>query len=570
MRPRHGWIPALLLVAVLFAPDPAAAGSWRDDGVRAAVDLGDAWSVTTRPETGLSRAVGGAYASFSAGPARGWLLLFGDPDHELASDPSRGKDVLVSVLNTRMEEAGETLLPGTFRAAAFGPARGVLLEYESGPVSGKGRTRIGRAALAVTREYLQVLVAERPAGGTGAADVAELDRFVSSLRVGDPAAKEGAAPGAVAETLELTTGDRLPDADFRSAVEMKPILTLDSGLKVFRQYYLMEGGKLPTYLTHLMGKEYEQNGKKSKTPDLLLLLCNNMKGKEPVKLRAEVEVPGYGEPSSRTITVPAEQSYVATLTPLFTNALYDLTEQRPAAVTLRLYEVLDKQPGVLERLLKRPPGRLIHEETERILLMGRNDFFWFDGTGRSWAPAVATFVTPHDSGRRIDTLLKAAAGLSPFKAIVGYQDVQGLNREQVVVGQMQAVYDAIAAGEFHYINAPFSVDARAQRIKFPGEVLLDGGGNCIETSLVFASAFEAMGMVPLVLIYNDHAQVGVRGWGDDEDFFVLEATMCGSAPFSAALQAGTRSFRQRKAAGETIEVLDIRKLRWIGFSPVPR
>jgi hypothetical protein len=239
---------------------------------------------------------------------------------------------------------------------------------------------------------------------------------------------------------------------------------------------------------------------------------------------------------------------------------------------LRLLEAAGpaKEPGLLDRILKRPTERVVLDETQRILLLSRNDFFWRDGTGRSWAPAIAAFVTPHDQGRRIDALLRKAAGLSPLQSMLGYQEAAGMSKAEVVDAQLKAVYDAVAAGGLKYVNTPFSVDARAQRIKFPAQCLEDGAGNCIEIAVLFASAFEAMGMQAVILLYPGHAQVGVRAWSDDPALVVLEGTMCGTAPYAAARKEGGRAYQEAFGGGKPVQVLDVPALRKVGFTPVPR
>ena len=350
-------------------------------------------------------------------------------------------------------------------------------------------------------------------------------------------------------------GDALPAAEFRSAVEMRRVATLPSGLQVFRQFYLFEGARMPSYLAHLLGKEYEKDGRKQKTPDLLLLLLNNAKGKEAATVRIEVQLLEFSETSSRTATVAAVETAAVSLSPVFSAALYGLTEQKPGAVRLRVAT---------------PEGKVLHEETERILLLGRNDFFWRDGSGRSWAPALAAFVTPHDGARKVDALLRQAKDHCSLGAMVGYQEVKGADRATVVLSQMKAVYEALAAAGFSYVNAPLSMDLRAQRIKYPTETLEDRSGNCIEAVLAFAAAFESMGMQPVIIVYEDHAQVAVRAWGDDPSLIVLETTLCGRGSFEDARTSGTKRYETARDAKKPPEVVDVRQWRVMGISPVPR
>ena len=309
------------------------------------------------------------------------------------------------------------------------------------------------------------------------------------------------------------------------------------------------------YLAHLLGKDYEKDGKRQRTPDLLLLLLNNAKGKEAVSVRVEVQLAEFSEPAARTVTVAAGETAAVSLSPVFSSSLYGLTEQKPGAVRLKVAEA---------------SGRVLHEETEKVVLLGRNDFFWRDSTGRSWSPALAAFVTPHDGARRVDALLRQAKDHCPLGAMVGYQEVQGTARTTVVLLQMKAVFEALGAAGFSYVNAPFSADTRAQRIKYPSETLEDRSGNCIEAVLAFAAAFEAMGMQPVILVYEDHAQVAVRAWSDDPTLLVLETTLCGRGSFDDASAAGAKRFRAAQDAKKPPEVVDVRQWRQMGIAPVPR
>jgi len=337
---------------------------------------------------------------------------------------------------------------------------------------------------------------------------------------------------------------------------MRKVATTKSGLQIFRQLYLFESGRLPSYLLHLMGKDFElKDGKKGRTPDLMLLMLNNKDGKEAVTVRVELALQGYSEPVSRTASVEAGKSTAVSLSPVFSETLYELTEQKPGAIHLKVTD---------------PDGKVLHEETERMLLLGRNDFFWKDDKGRSWAPALAAFVTPHDSARQVDALLGRAKKECDLGSMPGYQEVPGMGHDAVVKAQMKAVYDALSKAGFSYVNAPFSVDARAQRIKFPTESLEDKGGNCIEAVLVFASAFEAMGMKPVIFVYEDHVQVGVHMWGDDPNIVRLEATLVGRGPFEVAQRMGDERFQKAVAAKKPPEVVDLSEWRKIGITPVPR
>lgn len=549
--------PALALAAALLLAGPslAAGPTWYDEEMGVSVDLEGGWDVATSPRTVPGENLGRPAARFTRGKSEGWLFVYANAPVDPAKEPKEASRLAAHMLASRYEQTGEVLVPGFTRAETLGPDGALLLEFEVSPETGGGVTRIGRAVMAVRGGRLHLGVAERPAEGAGETDLAAMERLLLSLRMGERV--EGAAGSLtpVAAGPSTMGGAALPGTEFRSGTEIRRVAVHRSGLQVFRQFYLFDGGRLPSYLAHLMGKDYERDGRKGRTPDLCLLILNNTKGKEAATVRVEVELAGFSEPSARTVTVAAGESTAVSLSPVFSPKLYDLAEQKPGGIRLRV-EGAD--------------GKVIHEETERMTLLGRNDFFWRDGSGRSWVPALAAFITPHDAARRVDALLRAAKDHCVLGAMVGYQEVRGASHASVVLAQVQAVYDSLAEAGFSYVNAPFSVDARAQRIKYPSESLEDRSGNCIEAVLVFASAMEALGMRPVVLVYEDHAQVAVRTWSDDDDLLVVETTLCGRAPFEQALEQGTRRFQGASKAGKPPEILDLAFWRAVGITPVPR
>ncbi len=553
MRPSLLAAAALAAALVALRPSPAPAAGWNDETMGVAVDLGDGWDVTTAPKEIPGEKLGRAAARFRRDRATAWLFVYANAPADPAKEAKGAARLAAHLLSSRYEPTEEDLVPGISRPSDLGGAYGLMLEFEVG--KDDGVTRLGRAVLSVHGGRLHFLVAERPAEGATPENLAELERLVLSLRMGEK--KEGPQEDlkAVESVPPPVAGDKLASAAFRSAAEMRQVASLKSGLKIFRQLYLFEGGRLPSYLLHLMGKDFVKDGTPGRTPDLMLLMLNNKEGKEAVTLRVELGLKGYSEPVSRTATVDAGKVTALSLSPVFKESLYELTEQRPGAINLKISDA---------------DGRVVYEETERMVILGRNDFFWKDEKGRSWAPALGAFVTPHDSARQVDALLGKAKKECDLEAMVGYQPVKGASNESVVKAQVKAVYEALAKTGYSYVNAPFSVDARAQRIKFPTESLEDKGGNCVETVLVFASALEAMGMQPVILVYEDHAQVAVRAWKDNAALIVLETTLCGRAPYEEAERQGRDRLQKAQAAKKPPELVDLQEWRKIGITPVPR
>lgn len=544
-------LAAALAAAAALRPAPAAASTWSDEGLGVSVDLGPGWDVTTAPKEIPGEKLGRAATRFRLGKATAWLFVYANAPADPSKEAKGAARLAAHLLSSRYEPTEEALVPGIARPSDLGGAYGLMLEFEVG--KDEGITRLGRALLTVREGRLHFLVAERPAEGATPEDLAEMERLVTSLRLGEK--KEGPAEElkAVASAPPPVAGDKLASTEFRSAAEMRKVASTKSGLQIFRQLYTFEGGRLPSYLLHLMGKDFVKDGTPGRTPDLLLLMLNNKEGKEAVTVRVELQLLGFSDPVARTATVEAGKSTAVSLSPVFGKALYELNEQKPGAIHLKVSHT---------------DGEVIHEESERIVLLGCNDFFWKDDKGRSWAPALTAFVTAN--AERVKALVNRAVKECDLGSMPGYQEAGGMSKEEVVQAQVKALYDALSKGGFSYVNTPFSVDARAQRIKFPSEALQDKGGNCIEASLVFASALESLSMKPVILVYEDHAQVGVRIWGDNQAILPVEATLCGRGPFEQARRMAEERIQKTREAKKPLEIVDISYWRKIGIDPVPR
>jgi hypothetical protein len=79
--------------------------------------------------------------------------------------------------------------------------------------------------------------------------------------------------------------------------------------------------------------------------------------------------------------------------------------------------------------------------------------------------------------------------------MIGYQG----GTVESAVDQARAVYEGLQARNIVYTNVGGSFFDGAQNVKLPAQSLTTGSANCIDGALVFASAFEAMGMQPVLI-----------------------------------------------------------------------
>ena len=117
------------------------------------------------------------------------------------------------------------------------------------------------------------------------------------------------------------------------------------------------------------------------------------------------------------------------------------------------------------------------------------------------------------------------------------------------------------------------VGSPSQKVNYPIEVLRSRDGLCIETTHLFASIFEALGMQPIIIEIPGHAFVGWRQELNSNIIDFLETTMIANknATFSEALNKGNRTFDAEKAAGNfdtgVSSFVDVEQTRIFGVRP---
>ncbi len=131
--------------------------------------------------------------------------------------------------------------------------------------------------------------------------------------------------------------------------------------------------------------------------------------------------------------------------------------------------------------------------------------------------------------------------------------------------QMKAVYDALQARGLSYTSISANFFGASQHVKLPSESITSTGANCIDGALLFASAFEAIGMQSAIAILPGHALVVVRTQPEG-DYFPIETTMVGTHGFYEAVSRGMEVLNN---AGDGVQLIWIDRYRDLGFTPLP-
>jgi hypothetical protein len=229
----------------------------------------------------------------------------------------------------------------------------------------------------------------------------------------------------------------------------------------------------------------------------------------------------------------------------------------------------ETRPAVLEVRVAGLDGVLLHAERRPVLIHGGSEIYW--GRRFANAQAAARWVSPHDPS--VLGLVSEARNHIRRGRLAGYSGATGDSAAVArhVRDQAKAVFSALRESEITYVNAMYVMGeyvGQAQRIRLPEETLRLKSANCMDVSVVFASAMENLGLQPLIVILPSHAVAGVRLGRNANDVLYLDLTVLPKGSFNAAVERGTAWLR--KTQREEILVVDIAATRVLGIYPLAR
>jgi len=184
----------------------------------------------------------------------------------------------------------------------------------------------------------------------------------------------------------------------------------------------------------------------------------------------------------------------------------------------------------------------------------------------------AAYVDPHDPA--VDAVLAAARAIDPGFDTAGGGAVADRRR-------VAAIWAALDRHGVRYADADPALSRGpvvwSQRVRTPSMTWRERRASCIDGSVLLASAFERIGLRPLIVLVPGHAFVGFRGSAGGDAAF-LETTLLGArrgpSGHSAALAAGNARWQRvaRRMDGRhapDYALLDIGRARAYGIIPLP-
>jgi very-short-patch-repair endonuclease len=158
-------------------------------------------------------------------------------------------------------------------------------------------------------------------------------------------------------------------------------------------------------------------------------------------------------------------------------------------------------------------GSILAEMVNDIEILAHNEW----GGAGCMPELLAAFVMPNDP--IIDRILRGASEAlrraGKKDSMDGYQS----KSRQRVWEIASAIYSAVANLDLTYAVPPASFEMNGQKIRLPGQVVSGKIGTCLDTALLFASAFEQAGLNPVIVLPEGHAMVGV--WLQPEELSTI-------------------------------------------------
>lgn len=220
----------------------------------------------------------------------------------------------------------------------------------------------------------------------------------------------------------------------------------------------------------------------------------------------------------------------------------------------------------------------------KVELLAHNEW----GGAEYMPELLAAFCTPNNAA--VDRILKDASRiLRQAGKPDGINGYASKSRERVW-SMASAIYSAIESLQLSYALPPSSFERNGQKIRFPNQVIESGLATCLDSTMLFAAAFEQAGLNPLIVLKEGHALVGVwlqpeelsavttdeaevlRKRLPDNELILIETTFVTNHPavsFSKAIENGAQAISMDE--DERFELaIDIRrarshKIRPLGF-----
>jgi hypothetical protein len=344
----------------------------------------------------------------------------------------------------------------------------------------------------------------------------------------------GLLVGTWAYVLRMTDVDKLP-------AEVQPALDQSSApvSPLMLQYQLDLPGR---------GEVFPALAESDNLPLAVLTIANT--SDKPVLQTISAELPDWSHRQEQTVVIGSRETRQMHLEPELLARAFQNNEIRRATLEVRATS---------------PASGQVYAASRRVLVHSVSDIYW----GKQFANAqfVARWVTPHDEP--VLKLVSEARKWSPGGRLAGYNSANRDAIAQQVRSQVQAVFKALQKSGISYVSSIFTFgnfSSQAQRIRLPRETLSLSNANCMDVSVVFASAMENLGMHPVIVIVPGHAFAGVRLGPQANDILYVDLTVLPNGTLERAIARA--EYWRKKTPSEKVLTVDVAAARALGIYPM--
>lgn len=233
----------------------------------------------------------------------------------------------------------------------------------------------------------------------------------------------------------------------------------------------------------------------------------------------------------------------------------------------RFYQNREITAATARVTVKDLKDRVLFETTIPVRLRSADDIYW--GNNFKYAPLIASWVTPHDAN--VEAVLSRAKEFMPNRRLPGYEaKLSAAAQEHWTWLQARAIYLALQRHGLSYVKSSMTFGKHSditERVRLPEESLRRDSANCIDGAVLYASAFENLGMDPVIALVPGHAYVGVRVAPESPKYLYIETALTARASFENSVRAAR--FGMARYPKSRIRLIPIAEARQAGIYPMP-
>lgn len=286
---------------------------------------------------------------------------------------------------------------------------------------------------------------------------------------------------------------------------------------------------IPTAFSHLLMDE-----RFDFPPLCQYFIINN--SKKEVMLTITTEIEGYTNKQEDSKTILPYSTERINHTPLFKRGIIALRET--CVANLKMRAITKNETIVLK--------------TRKIDLLAFDTMIWeilnpLTRENFSLHNFVVVWVTPHD--RAVENITSIAKEIHQSRTLQGYPDNLPLHEIQKSTDlQCKAIFQALRSIGISYVDSSISFGwlkpYAFQRIKLPFTTIETKAANCIDSTVLFASLLENIGIQSIIILIPGHALVGWRPYSDSKAIALLETTQIAFVNFDTATKCGRETLNK--------------------------